>query len=263
MKILASRRGRILDGTCFLLVLIVAAGLKVQYSRAGSDDLQWILGPTAAAVQTISGIAFHRETGTGYVNPGRRLIIAPSCAGVNFMIIAFAMSAFCGLAAMEKGRRKAFWIAGTLALAYLTAILVNAVRITAAIHLYEADIYHGALTPEQVHRAGGVGIYFAALYLLHTVLERVLARFRPGTRKAAGIRRQNRGGRIACGRGLAPLFWYLSVTLGIPVIRMAWRDSEPRFLDHLVIVCLVCAAVLVFIRGLRLCFRLAGANMRG
>ena len=66
----------------YLLALLTLYGLKYHYSRAGSEDLKWILAPTTAMVQGVSGMRFEHEAHTGYVNRERRVIIAPACAGV-------------------------------------------------------------------------------------------------------------------------------------------------------------------------------------
>ncbi len=103
----------------YLIILTVALGLKFHYSRAGSDDLEWILKPTAGLCQLITSVEFEYESGSGYISRERRIIIAPSCAGVNFMIAAFVLAAVTGLRHFQKVRLKIFWLAGSFALAYL------------------------------------------------------------------------------------------------------------------------------------------------
>jgi hypothetical protein len=100
MKQAKLRQGKIFvrgNWIFLLLTLLVAFGLKYHYSQARSDDLVWILGPTAVLVEQLSGIDFDKEAHTGYVNNEHRVIIAPACAGVNFFIIAFCMAVFCGI----------------------------------------------------------------------------------------------------------------------------------------------------------------------
>ncbi len=81
----------------YILALLIAWGLKYHYSRSGSDELAWVLAPTAGLVELISGIQFENEAHTGFVSQGSRIIIAPACAGINFLIIAFCMATFSGL----------------------------------------------------------------------------------------------------------------------------------------------------------------------
>ena len=73
--------------TMIALSLVIAWGLKYHYSHSNSDDLNWILKPTACLVQIVSDTVFERTPGIGYNDHENRIIIAPTCSGVNFMII--------------------------------------------------------------------------------------------------------------------------------------------------------------------------------
>lgn len=73
---------------------LILLGMKYFYSQADAGNLRWILGPTARWVETLSGIPFVYEPGMGYANHGLRFLIAPSCSGVQFMIITAALLIF-------------------------------------------------------------------------------------------------------------------------------------------------------------------------
>jgi exosortase K len=91
--------------------LVAAYGLKLHYSRAAAEDLAWILAPTARAVGWLRG-----ETLTlipeGWAPPDGSYVIAPACAGVNFMIVALTVSVL-GFAhrLRSPGRRLSWWLA--------------------------------------------------------------------------------------------------------------------------------------------------------
>ena len=76
------------------IVLAAAYLLKAYYSGAASEDLIWIIGPVARLVELFSDFNFVHEPGYGWVDVEHDVVIAPACAGVNFYIIAFCMSAF-------------------------------------------------------------------------------------------------------------------------------------------------------------------------
>lgn len=76
--------------TGFLLIFC----MKYYYSRAGVPELKWILAPTAGWVNLLSGIPFEYIREAGYVNHDLKMIIAPSCSGMQFMIITAAMLIF-------------------------------------------------------------------------------------------------------------------------------------------------------------------------
>jgi exosortase K len=161
------------NGIILLLTLFVAVGLKHHYSEAGSEDLAWILRPTAGLVERISGIPFEEEAHMGFVNYSRRINIAPACAGVNFLIIAFCMAVFSGVHHIQHKRLKWLWFAGALVSAYGLTVFINAVRIIISIYSYDADIYSGWLTQPRMHRLEGVITYFFFLCLFYRIIAAV------------------------------------------------------------------------------------------
>jgi len=72
-----------------VVALAGALALKLHYSTASADQLRWILAPTAALVELVSGASFEFESRAGYISRERGFLIANSCAGVNFLIAAF------------------------------------------------------------------------------------------------------------------------------------------------------------------------------
>lgn len=78
----------------YLMGFFILFGMKYYYSQADVRSLRWILGPTARWVEALSGIPFVYVPGMGYANHGQRFLIAPSCSGVQFLIITAAMLIF-------------------------------------------------------------------------------------------------------------------------------------------------------------------------
>ena len=223
-------------GVFYLFALLIAFGLKYHYSRAGSDDLLWILGPTAGLVEYLSGIKFENEANTGFVSQGYRTIIAPSCAGINFLIMAFCMAVFTSIHVIKGCRLKHLWLAASLVCAYILTVTVNTLRIIAAIYSYNADIYLGWITPARVHRLEGIVIYFFFLCLFYMIIIRTVHRIRQGPVRKPISAIGNYGAknyyfRWACS-GLIPLFWYGLITLGVPVVTGAFQENSSRFKEH-------------------------------
>jgi exosortase K len=232
------------NGIFLLLTLILAVVLKQHYSEAGSEDLTWILRPTAALVEQISGIPFEEEAHIGFINYSRRITIAPACAGVNFFIIAFSMAVFCGLSHIQAKRLKWLWLVGALVGAYGLTVLVNAVRILVSIYSYEADIHSGWLTPERLHRLEGVIIYFFFLCLFYRIITLVCPLIQGPQREnieAQSVRHDSFRWGLAA---LVPLFWYGLITLAIPLLNGAIAKDGARFAEHGAMVIGGCFAVL-------------------
>ena len=247
---------------CCILVVLIALGLKYHYSKAGSDDLIWILAPTANLVELTSGLPFEYEAQTGFVNSARRIIIAPSCAGVNFLIVAFCMAAFCGLHQFRLQRHKLLWLTASGLNAYVLTIVVNTLRIILSIYMYRMDIYGDWLTPLRMHRLTGIVIYFFFLCLFYMIIDKGLYRlglkakrkssndFGPGHARSNYFRWPS--------FTVTPLFWYALITLGVPLMNAAFVGNGARFAEHIGSLAFGCIIVLaaVFLlqwlwRGLR------------
>ncbi len=64
--------------------LCLAVGVKAFYSRAGADDLLWVLAPSAWLARLVGGVDLVYEPGAGFISHAHRLVVGPACAGVNF-----------------------------------------------------------------------------------------------------------------------------------------------------------------------------------
>jgi len=150
---------RVLNVAFIGFALGLAWGLKDFYSHARFEDLGWVLAPTRRLVEWLSGASFAAEPGIGYLSRDHRFQIVPACAGVNFMIVAFA-SLTCGLMHTRTTMRGrlGLLIASAIA-AYGVTILANAARISAAMRLHAAGVTWGPLGTEHLLTAAGVVVY--------------------------------------------------------------------------------------------------------
>jgi exosortase K len=166
-------RGRVARFGCLAIALALAGALKTFYSRASFEDLTWVLSPTRRLVEWLTGDAFEPEAGLGYLSRGRLFLIAPACAGVNFMIAAF-VSVACGLMHTRASLRGCgLLLAGSALAAYGVTVLANATRIVVALRLHAADVAWGPFTAERIHCGAGVAIYLCFLYALFAVAARL------------------------------------------------------------------------------------------
>ncbi|MEJ2641087.1 MAG: exosortase K, partial [Desulfosarcinaceae bacterium] len=226
------RINRLLAGTLAVVVMLL---LKRHYSQAGPEQLAWMLAPTAHLIAWITGTAPLWEAGVGYVDFGRGIIIAPACAGVNFMIMAFGLAVFCSLGRLRRLLALTVWMALALSGAYLATLGVNTLRIILSMALYRADIDAAWLTPEALHRVTGVWLYLGALGLSFKGLQPIMTWF--------GERFDPQGrSRGAVWPPWLPLAWYLCGAVGVPAIHLVVQRPLPAFGEHCLAV--VTAAVL-------------------
>lgn len=199
--------------------MLAAYGLKLSYSRASAEDLAWILVPTARAVGWLRGETLTASPGAGcagWIPPDGSYLIAPACAGVNFLILVLTV-AVLGFAhrLRSPGQRLAWWL-GSLLGAYAVTIAVNTLRILAAVELYRIGPVTW-LTREQEHRLLGTVLYLGALWCVFEVLDRLTSQSTP-SRLAAAV--------------LVPGA-YLGMTVVVPLLN---GHSGGRYVEHAMMV---------------------------
>ena len=201
------------------LVGLCALALKFYYSTATADDLLWILRPTTALVELLSGQRFEFESYAGYVSSDRRFVIAVPCAGVNFLITAFLM---LGLRRLWRERFRAIsWrfipLAGLLA--YVATLVANTTRIWLALGMRARAVAISGLTNNQLHRLEGIVVYFTFLLLLFVLMERLES-----------------AKRVSLARVLVfPLLVYYAMALGVPLLNGSFHRGS-AFWEHSVYV---------------------------
>ena len=236
-------------GVFYAIAFIIAFALKYYYSKAESDNLDWILAPTARWVQILCGISFEKEQHIGYVNHAYQFIIAPACAGINFMIIAYSTLIYSFIHYMNTVKSRLLWMVSCLGIVYLYTILVNSLRIIPSIFLLQLDIYNGWITPERIHTIEGTIVYFASLLILYIIADEVLKHFTPvsGKDRQTGESYTGKSSINMPYKYSIPVFLYFAITLGIPFLNGAYRNNKTNFLEHAVLVTIVCSIVILLL----------------
>lgn len=152
-------------------VALCALALKIHYSLASPDQLRWILSPTTWLVELLSGRSFNFESHAGYMSSDHTFLIAASCAGVNFMIASFLMLSLRALVGAKALRTSWRFLPGGAAIAYLSTVIANTVRICIALEMQQGSVRLESLDANQLHRAEGIVVYFAFLLMLYLVTE--------------------------------------------------------------------------------------------
>ena len=234
----------------YLTGILVVLGIKYYYSQADCDSLLWILGPTTRWVEFLSKIPFTYVSGTGYVNHSLRLLIAPSCSGVQFMIVAAATLIFSfvhniaspqhrkTLKASVRIMRGFGWIIASLIISWMLTVLVNGLRIIAAIYLplylEHAGLMKGILTADRLHTMIGVVVYMIALLTIYRLTGYLICR------KVDPICRMTFARKC-----LQPVFWYFLVTLGLPFLNKAYLNDTAKFTEFAALI--VCCAAMILL----------------
>ena len=201
-------------GAQLIVVLLCALALKSYYSTATADELRWILAPTTALVELLSGRSFAFESYTGYMSSDHTFVIAVPCAGVNFLLTAFLMISLRRL--WRERFQGVSWrfLPIAIGIAYVATLIANTVRICVALEIQRRAIEFSWLTGNQLHRVEGIVIYFGFLLFLFMLLERMDS---PTPLRLKRV-------------FLFPLVIYYATTLGIPLINGSYM--QPAFWEH-------------------------------
>lgn len=216
------------NGLFYLAGFLTVLGMKYFYSKAGVCDLKWLLAPIVWWVSSLSGISFVYDPWEGYVSHTCQFVIAPSCSGMQFMIITAATLIFPFVHRMNTRFKKFCWTMSSLASSYILTILVNTCRIIISIYLplylEQKNLSGGLLTPERLHTLIGTSVYFTSLLIIYHL---------------AGIIIHQPF--FKC---LPPVFFYFALVLGIPILNRACLKAPAQFAEYAVLITCVCMAVL-------------------
>ena len=229
-----------------VLALLVMLVIKAHYSTATAGQLTWMLAPTARLTAWLTAARPVWEAGTGYVDFSRGIIIAPACAGINFMLMAFGLAALCGLLRIGRLLPLMAWLVLSLAGAYSLSLGVNAVRIALSMALYRSGFHWAWLTVQRVHLLVGVGVYLGALGLFFKALTPIIDCYC----------NHSDAGRRPAGFALPdwlPLGWYLLGAVGVPTANLLFRDPAADYGAHCITVILTGLILYIGARLIRWC----------
>ncbi|MDI1242455.1 MAG: exosortase K, partial [bacterium] len=182
---------------------------------------------------------FWFESHAGYMSADHSFLIADSCSGVNFMIMAFLMLCFLKLRKALKTDVSWAFIPAVILAAYGSTLIANTVRITLAIRMHRMSPEMIWINPDQLHRLEGIFIYFGFLLFFYTLAA--------GLEDAGNVRR----GRLSVLRNsLIPLSIYWVTTLGIPLANGAYQQGV-SFWEHAAFVILTPLILLLPLLAIR------------
>lgn len=228
----------------YLLTICIAFVLRCFSKITDSDAITWMLTPTVWWVSHLCGIPFTYIPQEGYLSrplfeyfPEQgggcmyRFLVAPSCAGIRFLMILFVMLVFSFLHRIERKKRGYLWFAFCFVFSYFATILVNGVRIIASIYLPllfgKLGITNGLLQGSSLHTLTGTVVYFSSLCLLYAL--------------AASLCRQL----SASSRSLfVPAFWYLLIVLVLPFCKRILTNDWENFGSYALMVLGTCFIVI-------------------
>lgn len=230
-------------GIIYLAGFFIIFGIKYFYSKAGCDELIWILAPTARWVGILSGCRLEYQPQTGYVNHALRFIIAASCSGVQFMIITFATLLYSFVHRMRSRRGRYYWIGLCLGGSYLFTVFVNGIRIVLSVYLphYLAGLIMHCrfMTPERLHTMIGIVTFVSGLFIIYFIADYATQKINKKTNclPAKGF--------ICVCKWMPPMFWYFFIALGIPFLNQAYQHEGAKFIEYAMLMAAVWMVIIL------------------
>lgn len=232
----------------YFIGLIIILGMKYLYSTASCAELDIILAPTARWVTFISGIDFIKQVDVGYINHNIRFIIAPSCSGVQFMLITFAALFFPFVHRMNSVKGGFYWLAGSYMFSYPFTVFVNGIRIMLSIYipLYfnKWNIHTYWLTSERLHTIIGTIVYVVSLLAVYPLAGLISKSRENTTAKMLGTFPDKLFFKMIY-RFVPPMLCYFSVTLVIPFLCNARQNGINKFIDYATLISSVCFPIIL------------------
>lgn len=206
----------------YSVLFIIILFFKHIYSCAPIEYLKWIMHPVSIIISSLTGMPFIWEAGTGYVNYDSMIIIARSCAGVNFLLLAFVLLSYRKLKSTSiiTGCIVLFI---SLTIAYLYTLFTNSIRILLAIIIFKSKMFDHIIDEATLHEYEGIAVFFSGLILLQFILE--LLEKRSGTIKVISL--------------MVPFILYIILTLGVSCILNPSVIVSPRFQLHAVAIIVI------------------------
>lgn len=244
----------------YLVGCVIVLGLKLFYRSASADDLKWMLTPVSRWVNALSGISFTYVPLTGYVSHSREFIIAPSCSGVQFWLIAIAAMLFSYVHRMPHRRAGFVWTAVSVAGSWLYTVFINGIRIVLSIHLplwfHARGLFTDRFTPEKLHTAIGTAVYFSALMLLCQI-----GGYLSGSFREVWIKKENAQDERCASSSVAvrrphdahvsfliPAAGYFFIVLGIPFLGRVCRNDWIGFSEYASLVLGICLTLSLLVK---------------
>lgn len=246
------------DPALYLAGLSALLTARYLYSLAGAPQLRWLLAPTAWLVRLFGRIPFLWDPRLGYISHPFRFILAPSCSGFQFMLIAAATLFFTFIHRMETKKEKLGWTLSSLMVSYLFTIFINSLRVILAVYLpllFEGTgVFQTWLTKEHFHTVIGVLVYFPALLLLYQMARAYVEPRHPSglTEPLTKCPMPPHPLADLLRRHIPPVFWYLFMVLGLPFLHQVHKLSGSAFWSYALLVTILCLAVLLLL-GAVLC----------
>lgn len=172
------KRDSYLNTALYIAALITILSIKVFYDNASSNQLLFVLWPIKQIVSLFhNGVFIYSET-LGYVSNKLGIIIGTSCAGIDFMLILFAMLCFTYIHYIKSSKNKIIYFIALFPITYFTGMLINSFRIITSITIQQVTFLTQITSPEVIHNVLGMLIFICFLLIINYIFSKIIRKDR-------------------------------------------------------------------------------------
>lgn len=161
----------------YAVVIIIFLILKLVNTMTITNDLFFLLKPTTACIELLTGSIATYSSNNGYYFEQLNFLIDKSCSGFNFWLLCFLMFSFLGLKYTLKPYHKIAIVPISLFLSYIATIGINTSRIYSSIILQSKIQNHFEVEYAIIHEAIGVATHLSFLIIIYLITEKLLNTF--------------------------------------------------------------------------------------
>jgi exosortase K len=151
-------------------VLLIGLILKFLFSTSATEDLLLVLSPVNSVVELFTSSHSVYINDKGYFYADMNVVIDKSCAGINFLILCFCITA-CSASQYYKQHTQWLLIPVCLVISYTLTIAVNSCRIISAITLLNAHQDFPWIKSPWLHEAQGSLFYLTFLIAIFLLIQ--------------------------------------------------------------------------------------------
>lgn len=157
-----------------MVIIFICLGLKWRHIQSNNQDLLFILGPVNFLVSMLTHSQGFFDPEIGFYHQKLSVVIDKSCAGFNFLIIAFG-SFFSLLYSSKAGiKTNILNIFKAIIISYCATCLANCSRIIVSIKTVSFSDTFSWLSTDWFHEAIGSFIYLGSLITIYLILQNFL-----------------------------------------------------------------------------------------
>jgi len=161
----------------FGFAFAVFLGLKLLLKNFDTQQLYFLLMPTAEIIEILTGSQSVFIENEGFYFSSLDTLINKDCSGYNFWLLSFLVFSFLLIRFSRSNVIKLLSVPAALLAAKVFTFFANSSRIYASVVLQKQNIFSGFISESRLHDCIGIFMNLFFLVAVYWLLERILIKF--------------------------------------------------------------------------------------